>query len=83
MSNWGVIGAGTMAGRPLRWRAAPAQPAQPAQPVGTAGPAMQYGAIPGLDKPVARLVQGADRNVTLPDTEVPGRRPPARATAPR
>ena len=71
---------GTLAGRPLRRRAAPAQPAQPG---GTAGPAMQYGTIPGLDRPVARLVQGADRNVTIPCTEIPGRRSPARATAPR
>ena len=47
--------AGTIAGRPLRRDAAHA---------------MQYGAIPGLDKPVARLVQGADRNVTVPYTEV-------------
>lgn len=51
---------GTLAGRPLRGRAAPAG----------SGAAMQYGTIPGLDKPVARLVQGADRNVTIPYTEV-------------
>ena len=49
---------GTLAGRPLRRRG------------GAAGTAMRYGTIPGLDKPVARLVQGADRNVTLPYTEV-------------
>ena len=49
---------GTLAGRPLRRRG------------GDAGPVMQYGTIPGLDKPVARLVQGADRNVTIPYTEV-------------
>ncbi len=49
---------GTLAGRPLLRRG------------GAAGTAMQYGTIPGLDKPVARLVQGADRNVTIPYTEV-------------
>ena len=49
---------GTLAGRPLRRRG------------GDAGTAMQYGTIPGLDKRVARLVQGADRNVTIPYTEV-------------
>ena len=48
----------TLAGRALRRRG------------GDAGTAMQYGTIPGLDKPVARLVQGADRNVTIPYTEV-------------
>ena len=49
---------GTLAGRPLRRRG------------GAAGTAMRYGTIPGLAKPVARLVQGADRNVTIPYTEV-------------
>ena len=49
---------GTLANRPLRRRG------------GHAGPALQYGTIPGLDKPVARLVQGADRNFTIPYTEV-------------
>ena len=49
---------GTLAGRPLRRRG------------GAAGTAMRFGTIPGLDKPVARLVQGADRNVTIPYTEV-------------
>ena len=53
--------AGTLANRPLRRRAAHSA---------RAAPAMQYGAIPGLDQPVARLVQGADRNVTIPYTEV-------------
>ena len=56
--------AGTLAGRPLRRRAASARPGGPAATV------MQYGSIAGLDKPVARLVQGADRNVTVPYTEV-------------
>ena len=56
--------AGTLAGRPLRRRASPAGPGAPA------GAGMQYGTIPGLHKPVARLVQGADRNVTIPYTEV-------------
>jgi len=51
---------GTLAGRPLRRRGGAASTAT----------AMQYGTIPGLDKPVARLVQGADRNVTIPYTEV-------------
>ena len=55
--------AGTLGGRPLRRRAAPAGPG------GSAGTAMRYGSIPGLDKPVARLVQGADRNITIPYTE--------------
>ena len=54
---------GTLAGRPLRRRTANAAPG------GHPGPAMRYGAIPGLDKPVARLVQGADRNITIPYTE--------------
>ncbi len=31
---------------------------------------MKYGRIPGLDKPVSRLVQGADRNLTVPYTEI-------------
>ena len=54
----------TIAGRPLRPRAASTRPG------GHPGPVMQYGTLPGLDKPVARLVQGADRNVTIPYTEV-------------
>ena len=56
--------AGTAAGRPLRRRDAHAGTGGPA------GAAMRYGSIAGLDKPVARLVQGADRNVTIPYTEV-------------
>ena len=56
--------AGTSAGRPLRRRDAHAGTGGPA------GAAMRYGSIAGLDKPVARLVQGADRNVTIPYTEV-------------
>ena len=56
--------AGTLAGRPLRRRVGQGRGG------GRAAPAMQYGAIPGMDKPVARLVQGADRNVTIPYTEV-------------
>ena len=53
--------AGTIAGRPLRRRNGHA---------GHARADMQYGTIRGLKKPVARLVQGADRNVTIPYTEV-------------
>ena len=49
---------GTLANRPLRGRG------------GHGGAAMQYGTLPGLDKPVARLVQGADRNIIIPYTEV-------------
>jgi aryl-alcohol dehydrogenase-like predicted oxidoreductase len=31
---------------------------------------MKYGRIPGLDKPVARLIQGADQNHTMPFTAI-------------
>ena len=62
--------AGSVAGRPLRQRGGRAESAASATRSRHAGPEMQYGTIPGLDKRVARLVQGADRNVTIPYTEV-------------
>ena len=31
---------------------------------------MKYGTIQGLEKPISRLVQGADRNITIPYTEI-------------
>ncbi len=43
----------TLTGRPLRR---------------SATPAMRYGRLPGLDKPVSRLVFGCDTNHTMPDT---------------
>ena len=54
---------GTIAGRPLRQASA-------APEGGQTNFTMKYASIPGLEKPVSRLIQGADRNITIPYTEV-------------